>query len=583
MTIDARGHREALEPAAPTALADHELDRIAAIAASVSGADAGVVALESPSGYALPGLFGLGDPLASTRQVTVEAAMTDTVVRTAAPQIVRDALADEDLAARGWTHFWGFRSFAGVPVRDVHGHVVGALSIMSHEPRSFDDTTIARLTELAAVCSSRVVARDMLERLSTAERSASTVDRINRVLLTFSEALGATSTSLDVARVASELARAQLDVAYSAVVVQVDGRFDAIEGSHLPTDHPMEYSELQPSADHPGPHSVADGRARFYPSRKDVVADYPHLSGHTSAEVEGEVYLPFRVERADDAPLDGWLWLGWEDEHVTTPQTQRMKQAVATYVARALERAELLAARAAVAYTLQSALLTKLPEVPGLELAATYLPASRGEQVGGDWYDAIHVHGTTTLIIGDVVGHNIAAAAEMGNLRSMLRGFVADALEPPSRLLSRLDDANLRLSTRTMATAAVAQVVPPFIEGGLARVVWSAAGHLSPVVVDAQGNVKVLRGRSDLMLGVASGAVRADHEHILEHGATIVLFTDGLVERRGRPMASSLMQLSEILAGLAQAPLSVLVADMVEQMGAASERDDVAVLAARLS
>jgi len=583
MMTNARSLRETTGPASQGALADEELDRIAAIAASVSGADAGVVALEAHPGYALPGLYGLRESLSATREVTDEAPLTDAVVRTAAPQVVNDTEADEDLARRGWAQLWGFRSYAGVPVRDVHGHVVGALSIMSRDPGAFDDTTVARLTELAAVCSARVVAREILERLSTAERSATTVDRINRVLLTFSEGLGATATTQDVARVVTDLARAQLDVAYSAVVVQVDGRFDAVEGSHLPEDLPMEYSELQPSADHPGPHAVADGEARFYPSRADLVADYPHLSGHTSANVDGEVYLPFRVDRNDDVPLHGWLWLGWADEHVTMPQTQRMKRAVTTYVARALERAELLAARAAVAYTLQSALLTKLPDVPGLELAARYIPASRGEQVGGDWYDAIHVHGATTLIIGDVVGHNIAAAAQMGNLRSMLRGFVADALEAPSRLLSRLDDANLRLSTRTMATAAVAQVIPPFVEGGPARVVWSSAGHLSPVVVGPDGDVRVLRGRSDLMLGVAPGATRADHEHVLEHGATMLLFTDGLVERRGRPMASSLTQLAEILADLAQAPLEDLVADMVTRMGAASERDDVAVLAVRLA
>lgn len=163
--------------------------------------------------------------------------------------------------------------------------------------------------------------------------------------------------------------------------------------------------------------------------------------------------------------------------------------------------------------------------------------------MGGDWYDAIHVHGATTLIIETIVGHNIAAAAQMGNLRSMLRGFVADSLEAPSRLLSRLDDANLRLSTRTMATAAVAQVIRRSWRARPARVVWSSAGHLSPVVVDVAGGVKVLQGRSDLMLGVAPGANRADHEHVLEHGDVLMLlFTDGLVERRGRPMASSLTQ-----------------------------------------
>ena len=173
MTTDPRGHRETTGPAALNGLADEELDRIAAIAASVSGADAGFVALETPAGYALPGAFGLQEALDVAREVADEAPLTDAIVRNAAPQVVNDAEADDDLARRGWAQFWGFRSYAGVPVRDVHGHVVGALSIMSREPRDFDNTTVARLTELAAVCSARVVAREILERLSTAERSAS--------------------------------------------------------------------------------------------------------------------------------------------------------------------------------------------------------------------------------------------------------------------------------------------------------------------------------------------------------------------------------------------------------------------------
>ena len=117
------------------------------------------VALETPAGYALPGAFGLQEALDVAREVADEAPLTDAIVRHAAPEVVNDAEADDDLARRGWAQFWGFRSYAGVPVRDVHGHVVGALSIMSREPRDFDNTTVTRLTELAAVCSARVVAR----------------------------------------------------------------------------------------------------------------------------------------------------------------------------------------------------------------------------------------------------------------------------------------------------------------------------------------------------------------------------------------------------------------------------------------
>lgn len=172
------------------------------------------------------------------------------------------------------------------------------------------------------------------------------------------------------------------------MIVQVDGRFDAVEGSHLPGDLPMGTPRRRRRRTTPGALGRGWAAPRVYPSRSDLVAEYPHLSGHTSAYVDGEVYLPFRVERADDAPLDGWLWLGWSDEHVTTPQTQRMKRAVTTYVARALERAELLAARAAVAYTLQSALLTK---APGGARASGSRRATSLRAVGNEWV----VTGTT--------------------------------------------------------------------------------------------------------------------------------------------------------------------------------------------
>lgn len=558
-----------------------ELDRLAAIAAHVTGAAVGVVALGADDGFVLPGAWGPGVPVAQVSSYD-DAPLTARVVRSAQGCLVGDTQEDDVVRVDAWAQAAGLRSSAAVPIRDSLGQAIGALSVASASPAAFGRQDLARLDEVAALCSSHVAARAVLDRLSTAERSASAANRINRVLLNFSEALGRTRTAEDVDRVVRVLARNQLDAAFSAIVLEQDGRFDAMSAAGLPEDRPMEYTELSGGADHPGPQAVADGAMRHYATRADLVAEFGHLESRMSRHVDGEVYVPLRVARGHDGPLSGWLWLGWDQPHPTTPQTRRMKLAVASYVAQALERAALLAERAEVAYTLQSALLSRLPDVAHLELAARYLPASTGEQVGGDWYDAIHVGGVTTLIIGDVVGHNIAAAAQMGNMRSMLRGFVADGDGGPAEVLGRLDAADLRLETATMATALVAQVHPPSEPGGSGRLVWSSAGHLSPVLVGPDGTVRALEGRSDLMLGVIADAARTDHEAPLPPGTTVLLFTDGLVERRRQSIALSSERLYDVLRSLADAPLEQLLAGTVDAMGAAHEKDDVAVLAARL-
>ena len=219
-----------------------------------------------------------------------------------------------------------------------------------------------------------------------------------------------------------------------------------------------------------------------------------------------------------------------------------------------------------------------LPTVPGLELAARYRPARPGAQVGGDWYDALALPSGTTLVIGDVAGHDGGAADQMGHLRAILRAIAVDR-QAPSELLGRLDRANLGVGPGAVATALVAHLDPIGAAG--ARLTWSSAGHYAPVVVCPDGRAGQLTGRSDLLLGVDGRAPRTDHVTAVLGRATLLLFTDGLVELRGRSVAERLAGLCAAASRAASQPLDVLLDAVLAAMAHAGEPDDVAVLAAR--
>jgi phosphoserine phosphatase RsbU/P len=246
--------------------------------------------------------------------------------------------------------------------------------------------------------------------------------------------------------------------------------------------------------------------------------------------------------------------------------------------------AEAAEARSAVrmAWTLQRALLTAPPAVPGLEIAVRYLPAVQDAQVGGDWYDAFRVpDGTTMLVIGDVAGHDGAAAAVMAEARGVLRGIAQTVAGSPAAVLGSLDLALERLAVTTVVTATVATLRPD-PAGGPARLRWSNAGHPPPVLLCADGRVQVLDRRPEVLLGTGTPVRRSDHEIDLGPGDTLLLHTDGLVERRGTSLDEGTEWLVGALSGLAGQPLEALCDALLEGM-AGRVPDDVAVLAVRIA
>ncbi|MGY2004504.1 SpoIIE family protein phosphatase [Blastococcus sp. SYSU DS1024] len=237
------------------------------------------------------------------------------------------------------------------------------------------------------------------------------------------------------------------------------------------------------------------------------------------------------------------------------------------------------------AETLQRSLLSDPPEPDHLEVAVRYVPAAREAQVGGDWYDVFEQpDGSTVLVIGDVVGHDTEAAATMAQLRGLLRGIAYDNAAGPAVVLSRLDAAIEGLDLGALATVLVGRLDRPAgsADAGT-RLRWASAGHLPPLLVAPDGTQQLLvPDRPGLLLGVDPSSVRTEHETVVARGSTVLLYTDGLVERRDQVFDDGVELLGRALAGLRHLPVTEMCDALIDRLLPEGGEDDVALVAVRL-
>lgn len=294
------------------------------------------------------------------------------------------------------------------------------------------------------------------------------------------------------------------------------------------------------------------------------------------------VYLPLLARGRTLGLLTLWCQAG---RRIAGDELAGARQ-VADRIGLALDNGRLYRQQAQLAEELQRSLLTQPFQPDHAEVAVRYTPAAEAARVGGDWYDAfVQPGGAIMVVIGDVVGHDTAAAAAMGQLRSLLRGIAAYSDAGPSEVLRGLDAAMSLLDLQTMATAAVARLeqTPEEAAAGRTRMRWANAGHLDPLVLLPDGTLTAAGSwQGDLLLGVDSTASRREQEVVLEPGSTVLLFTDGLVERRGEDLDAGLERLRAAVVELADQPLSVLCDELVERLVHGRPDDDVALVAVRL-
>ncbi|WP_406729327.1 SpoIIE family protein phosphatase [Streptomyces sp. GD-15H] len=315
---------------------------------------------------------------------------------------------------------------------------------------------------------------------------------------------------------------------------------------------------------------LGDPNAPFAATHRPL---FDRLGGHSAVVVPLRArrrhYGMLTVARAGDSPA------------VTDSEVVLLTD-IGRRLALVLDNARLYHEQRNVAETMQRQLLAPLPQVDHLRMAARYLPAQSAMEIGGDWYDAFLLSdGVTALVIGDVVGHDLEAASHMAEVRNMLRALAWDHQEPPSVIMRCLDEAVTNTSDAPMATLVFARIEGP--EGGPWRLHWVNAGHPPPLLVTDEGDTRFLTSHGPL-IGMSAalhlGLEWPDAYVELPPESTLLLYTDGLVESRGRPIDLGMAKLRHHASLLTERTVDGFCDDLLARIDPSG--DDVALLALRL-
>lgn len=318
---------------------------------------------------------------------------------------------------------------------------------------------------------------------------------------------------------------------------------------------------------HPQPLRVNDISA--HPESAGFPPDHPPMHTLLGApiDIRGKIYGDLYVsERFDGRPFDAF------DEALVV--------SLAGAAGLAIDDAHLYEQTRRDAERFQQLLRPRLPDrLEPFAAATAYRPATTPGHVGGDWFDVQPVSGQAcTAVIGDVLGHDLKAAAAMAQTRNMLRAILYNRHVPLSAVLAELDRTLHALTDNPITTACLARIEPGQPAGWTLR--WSTAGHLPPLLATPGHQARYLRGNPDLPLGVDPALPRHDHTHPLPAGATVILFTDGLIEHHRHPIEESMEHLAALATAHAALPLHDLVRALADRHPS-DGHDDIAVLALR--
>jgi PAS domain S-box-containing protein len=471
----------------------------------------------------------------------------------------------------------GIQAAAYVPLR-VHGIVLGSLAIGFDAPRSFDEQDRAFLLTLGREGAASLERAQLFQReraaREQAERERDRLERLERAMAR----LAASSREREVAEIVLEEACAAFGARAGGVGIVNEDRnmleLAAIAGFR-PGDAFAGTSGVAVDASSPLSEAFRTWRPVIVRSLDELERRFPFSANLFAGAVRSEIAVPLVV---GGRPLGAFAVLFSEERAIGADDVE-LALTFGAQAAQALERARLYEHEHRVAETLQRSLLpAQLPSLPGMSLAASYLPGGAGLQVGGDWYDALELPGGgLALVAGDVVGHGVEAAAAMGQLRNAVRVQLV-AGDTPAAVLERVNELVHMTGVGDMATMACAVLAP-----GGGRLTYAIAGHPPPLLVDPGGRARFLEGGRSVPLGALAHVRFAADDVEVEPGSTIVLYTDGLVERRGEPIDARLRRLQEAAGEAAVLDAEPFVAHLLARLAdVGTQADDVAVLALRL-
>jgi GAF domain-containing protein len=565
---------------------DPAFDRIATLVEQLVEAPVAVVAVLDTERQLLPGQVGLPEPLATSRTMPLSHSFSRHVVEAGHQLVISDVRDDPRMRSNGSIRDLGAVAYAGVPVTDSEGLALGALAVMDTEPRRWTPSEIALLSELAAVCSSEVCLR--IER-AIADEARRHAESAHRQLALLGELTEALSTTMDIDEALGRIGRivaGRLADWCFVTLAEPSGTVRHVSAAHRDPAFANDTALLAAAA-------AVDVRT--------VVLAVQRTGRLVRKDDADPGVLRARLAGVDIAAAAERLGFGsYLIAPITAPVTQRILGAVmlvnrpgrapfsdaeertATEIGRraglAVDNSRLYGRQRHVAEVLQHSMLTELPRIPDIELYARYLPAQVGAAVGGDWYDAFaQPDGSMMVAVGDVAGHDIEAAATMGQVRNLVRGNAYGRDDAPGPLLAQLDRALHGLRVPAAATAVLARLRRA---GDAYEVSFANAGHPPPLLLRPDGEVEVWWPEPEPLLGLIPRDDRSTHRHLVPAGSTLLLYTDGLVEHPSRLIDDGI---GRIQAALRQNP-ELPGEELCDRLTAAAPRrtDDIALLLIRL-
>ncbi|SED16185.1 GAF domain-containing protein [Streptomyces sp. 2131.1] len=570
------GRLEALRLAGLTAAADPGMDRFARLVSRLLRVPVSLVSLLEVDRQVFPGMIGLSGPWAARRETPLSHSFCQHVVADRKPLILSDTRAHPRTCTSFAIPDLQVIAYAGMPLTDADGRVLGSLCAIDHRPREWTADELHDLEDLTAACSMELrlrIASELLQR-----------DRDHAgILLRAAVELAHARDLTDLTRRLRRLFQGPAEPAFVGLLLaDGQGLWRVIDPDDV---SPAESSidRLGRDAAFPSALAVREQRTVFVPDRAALVAGFGSeaVAGYDSLGLQSVLCVPLPNGH-------GVLTWCWSHPHVMAPTEEAVLTTVAGYVSQAVERTRFVANRLSAAEQLQAAMLTELPDVPGLEMAALYLPAADQDMVGGDWYDAYPLPTAPPaappalmISIGDVIGHDVRAATVMGQIRSMLRqASLDDPAHSPAAALNAIDKAIDVLPLGVGATAVHARLD---LHAGRHRLTWSNAGHPPPLLYAPESGVSPLADHDLLLLGTSDDSSRHDHSRELPPGSVLLLYTDGLVERRDADIDAGTAHTASVLARHCDAPLPLLLEAVSAGLAEIPRRDDVAVLAVRVA
>lgn len=476
------------------------------------------------------------------------------------------------------------RAWAGVPLLDVDGIVLGALVAGDHATHLWSERDLSLLDLLASSLASELAQRvRRLEDLVRAAAAASTASAAHE-RLRLSLDLATAATWEDLAAITDAYAAKQWRAQGVSLWV-LDGGAADTEDEHVPgrvfggadrRSWRNVTGSRTSAADGGHDHPVAHGASRVGAPEREWSPTTPDGALDPAASQGSREVL--RLLRGD-LQVGALVVHGADDGQWPPVDIDDLTAEIATAVRRIAEHRQGVTALE----TLKVMTRSVLPSVLGLRFVGRHLPAKASGGVGGDWYDVVVAPtGATSVIIGDLMGHDISTAAPTTQVRSVLRALAWAVEDSPSQQLSLLESTLDAVSVQALATVVLARIDAPDADG--ARLLtWANAGHPPPLLLSPGGAVRWLEiDEPDVMIGVVSGVTREDRTELVPPGSVVLFYTDGLVEQRGRDLETGLEYLRQTVADHHDLPLEDLVELLVVELPGPEPADDTAVLAVRI-